>query len=443
MLITKIISVPLRKCWVLFHRWAGLVTAPFLMITGLTGAVISWDHELDDWLNPHLREVHSQGQLRSPLELAAQAERDYPQIRVASIPLNTGKEESLVLFAMPKQNSETGRLYQPGFNQIFLDPITGREMGKREWGAVWPLNSENFVSFLYKLHYSLHLPEMFGTDRWGIWLLGIIAIVWVFDCFVGFYLTLPARQRRNSELNASAPNASVLNPKVQSVGSRPSFWKRWKKAWAIRRNAGNFKLNFDIHRAFGLWTWVLLLIIAFSAVSLNLRREVFLPLLSSVTTISPGVLDNRVRTPLHEPVEPKQTYAEILPVAEAEAKRQGWHEPAGRIGYFMNLGVYVVDFYLPDADHGVAGGGHKRLFYDGQSGALLGNKVPWTGTGGDIFAQAQYPLHSGRVLGLGGRIMISLMGIIVAILSFTGIYIWWKKRLARSGASANWQREMF
>lgn len=422
MMLRIFMQSSLRKCWVVFHRWAGLITAPFLIVTGLTGAVISWDHELDDWLNPHLREVHSQGELLSPLELAARVERDYPQIRVASIPLNTGNQESLALFVMPKQNPDTGKLYTPGFNQVFLDPISGEEMGKREWGAVWPLSSENFVSFLYKLHYSLHLPEMFGTDRWGIWLLGGIAIIWLVDCFVGFYLTLPSRPKKKKGIAIQPKNAE----------RRSGFWSRWKKAWGLRLNAGNFKLNYDIHRAFGLWTWVLLFVIAFSAVSLNLRREVFLPLLSAVTTVSPGVLDKRERTPMHEPVEPKLTYSEILPVAIKEAKRLGWQEPPGRIGYFMNLGVYAVDFYYPDADHGVAGGGHRRLLYDAQSGALLGNRIPWTGTAGDIVSQAQFPMHSGRILGVGGRILISLMGVVVALLSMTGIYIWWKKRVARN-----------
>ena len=44
----------MRNLFVLIHRWAGLFTAVFLFIAGLTGAVISWDHELDEWLNPHL-----------------------------------------------------------------------------------------------------------------------------------------------------------------------------------------------------------------------------------------------------------------------------------------------------------------------------------------------------------------------------------------------------
>ena len=60
-----------------------------------------------------------------------------------------------------------------------------------------------------------------------------------------------------------------------------------------------------------------------------------------------------------------------------------------------------------------------------------GGVVPGTGSTGDIFLQAQFPLHSGRILGLPGRILISAMGLVVAMLSATGLIIWLRKRRAR------------
>jgi uncharacterized iron-regulated membrane protein len=90
-----------------------------------------------------------------------------------------------------------------------------------------------------------------------------------------------------------------------------------------------------------------------------------------------------------------------------------------------------VQFFYPAADHGAGGVGHKRLYYDGMDGRYLGDRQPWKGTAADIFIQAQFPLHSGRILGLPGRILISVMGLIVAMLSVTGVVIWWKKRAAR------------
>jgi hypothetical protein len=40
------------------------------------------------------------------------------------------------------------------------------------------------------------------------------------------------------------------------------------------RGGGN-KLNFDLHRAFSLWTWLSLFILTFTVFSLNLYSEMF------------------------------------------------------------------------------------------------------------------------------------------------------------------------
>ena len=61
----------MRVILLLLHRWAGLAIAAFLVVSGLTGAIISWDHELDDLLNPHLTTVESQGRRCPPWSCAA------------------------------------------------------------------------------------------------------------------------------------------------------------------------------------------------------------------------------------------------------------------------------------------------------------------------------------------------------------------------------------
>jgi uncharacterized iron-regulated membrane protein len=69
--------------------------------------------------------------------------------------------------------------------------------------------------------------------------------------------------------------------------------------------------------------------------------------------------------------------------------------------------------------------------FDATSGRLIGTQIPGYGSGGDVFLQLQFPLHSGKIGGLAGRIFISVMGIVIAMLSITGIVIWIKKRRAR------------
>ena len=397
------------------HRWAGLVTAAFLFFSGVTGAIISWDHEIDDVLNKKLFEVTSQGPAIPSIELVKLIEQRDPRARVVHMFMTPEKDESLWFFVLPRIDPATGKRYTLDYNQVFLDPNTGTELGRRYWGAVWPVTSENFVSFLYKLHYTMHIPEFWGSDRWGMRFLGIIAVIWTIDCFVGFYLTLPSRRR--------AAAAAAHGGK--------GFWTRWAPAWKIKTSGSAFRINFDIHRAFSLWTWALLFVIAFTAFSLNLYFEVFSPLMKTVSNYTPTPYEQRPYRHLDDPIEPKMTYAEIAARAAADGKARGWTTPIGSINYGPAHGVYAVSFFEPGDEHGAAGVGPAQLYYDSEDGRPLGERLPWVGTAADIFVQMQFPLHSGRIVGLPGRILISAMGLVVAALSVTGVVIWWRKRRAR------------
>lgn len=420
----------MRSIFTILHRYVGLLIAIFLIFSGLTGAVISWDHELDDWLNPRLMEAQIAGQPLPSVDIAKQIESRYPQVQVTNLPVSIEPGESYRFGISPKRNPATNHLFEPGFNQVFVDPVTGNELGKRQWGQVWPITQETFVSFLYKLHYTLHLPEMWGTDRWGIWLLGGIAILWTLDCFVGFYLTLPAK-RNSFVAKQQGGHAEGLFIENLPRATAKSRWQRWQPAWKVRWAGGAAKLNFDLHRAFGLWTWGLLLIIAFTAFSLNLYREVFYPIMSKISKVTPTPSDLRVRAPKHGPISPTRQYDEIIIKAQTDAKKRDWPEPVGNVLYNQGFGIYGVQFYFPQDGHGAGGVGHKRLYYDGRDGRYLGDRQPWHGTAADIFVQAQFPLHSGRILGLPGRILISAMGLVVAMLSVTGVVVWWRKHNSR------------
>jgi uncharacterized iron-regulated membrane protein len=414
----------MRAFWTSIHRYAGLLTAAFLFLSGLTGAVISWDHELDDLLNPHLMEAHTPGTAQPSLALARQVEARYPDIRVSYMPLHVEEGRSLALGVSPRFDAATGDMTKPGFNQVFVDPVSGAILGKREWGAVWPITKETFVSFLYRLHYTLHLPEMWGIDRWGIWLMGAIAVVWMLDCFVGFYLTLPAKRRRAAAAFEVA--AAGMPPPAAKT-----WWGRWQPAWKVRWRGGANKLNFDLHRAFSLWTWMLLFILAFTAFSLNLYNEVFYPVISKVSQVTPTPFDTRPMADKQHLIEPKLPMADVVQVAAAEGGKRGWEDPVGGVYYSQEYGIYMVSFFQPGGDHGAGGVGPALLYYDGVDARLLGERQPWKGTAADIFVQAQFPLHSGRILGLPGRILISFMGLVVAMLSVTGVIIWWRKRASR------------
>ena len=392
----------LRPPLVLLHRWFGLAVALFLFISGLTGAVISWDHELDAWLNPQLFHAASgteHAHARTGLELASQVEAQDPRVRVNYTLTALEPGHTALMSVEGKIDPATGKPHDLGYNQIAVDPVTGTVQGTRQWGQV-SMARENLLPFLYKLHYTMHIPDGWGIE-FGVWLMGIIGIVWFVDCFIALYLSFPNL-------------------------------RSWRKSLAFRWRQGGHRLNFDLHRSGGVWLWLLLLILAVTSISMNLQTQVMRPLVAKFSTLSPNAFDSRTPQPPENPVEPLLTREQVVALAKTEAARRGWTLPAGGVFYSSSYGLYGVGFFEADNDHGDGGLGNAWLYFDGRDGSPAGGVIPGTGSAGDIFLQAQFPLHSGRILGLPGRIMISMMGLLVAMLSATGLVIWLRKRRART-----------
>ncbi|MEP1029481.1 MAG: PepSY-associated TM helix domain-containing protein, partial [Alphaproteobacteria bacterium] len=109
--------------------------------------------------------------------------------------------------------------------------------------------------------------------------------------------------------------------------------------------------------------------------------------------------------------------------------------PPSRLSHYARYGLYLIEFGGPQ-HQSAAGLGPAYAVIDNRDGRLLGLRIPGRGTAGEMFTQIQFPLHSGHIIGLPGRIVISIMGIAVVILSMTGAVIWWKKRGARQVRAA-------
>jgi uncharacterized iron-regulated membrane protein len=389
----------MRALMVLLHRWFGLAVALFLFIAGLTGAVISWDHELDEWLNPKLYQSQTAGTPIPSLELATRIEAADPRVRVTYLPLSVEPGHALSVSVTPRVDPTTGKLYEVDYNQVAVDPVSGEIQGRRYWGAI-SLTRENLLPFLYKLHYSMHLPEGGGIE-WGIWLMGIIGMVWVFDCFIALYLSFPNRQS-------------------------------WRKSFVFRWREGGSRLNFDLHRSGGVWVWLLLLVVAVTSVSMNLNTQVVRPVVSWFSTLSPSPFASRTPVALEQVAEPAMSAPQIIALGREAAAKRAWTVPAGAIFYSPEYAVYGVGFFETGNDHGDGGLGNPWLYFDAQTGAPAGAEVPGEGTVGDIFMQAQFPLHSGRIVGISGRVLVSTLGLLVATLSVTGVVIWVRKRRARA-----------
>lgn len=400
-----------RSFWVGLHRWAGLTLALFLTVAGLTGALLPWIEELETATAPQLHASDWNG-TPDPLRVREAVLARYPGAAVDFLPLRVEPGKALRLH-LHWLDPATGleREHGPGvpdWDDLFLNPVTGAEQGRREWGAI-SQGIKNLMPFLYRLHYSLAL----GTI--GTLVLGIAALVWTLDCFVGFWLTLPPARKQ----------------------PEPGRWlERWRPSWRVRWRASPYKLNFDLHRAGGLWLWPLLLVFAWSSVSFNLP-QVHAPVMQALGAHDARavLLETALPKPRNHPrLDFHAAAARGGALAAQEAAKRGlavdgtgerwlWHIPTS--------GLYVYGF-TTGADIARHGGG-SRVAFDSNTGELRAAEWPSGENGVNTFSNWLTALHMAQVFGLPYRVFVSMLGLAVTMLSVTGVVIWLKKRSARAG----------
>ena len=233
-----------RQYWVVAHRWAGLSLALFLIVAGLTGALMAFYDELEALVAPQLHLVQPpapQAKQLAALELREKVQAAYPGAVINYLPLHVKPGHALKL-DIRRVDPATGRIgpWSSEVDEVFVDPYTGRILGERLWGDI-SQGAINFMPFIYRLHYTLL------ADKTGRYVLGIAALIWMLDSLVGFYLTFPMRRTRSQS---------------PTKDHGPSWWSRWKPSWLVRWSGGETKLTFDLHRAGALWIWPVLLVFA-------------------------------------------------------------------------------------------------------------------------------------------------------------------------------------
>jgi len=390
-----------RQHLVFIHRWIGLTVTVFLVITGLTGALLAWYDELDTWLAPslHLTASPTAGQtpldpivLRTQVETWLSQEAGLKQARrVDDIPLHPHPGHTVRM-----------RIAHPGStvqDEVFVDPWQGTVQGIRPRGTFnW--NKETLMPFIARVHYTLALP-----NPWGTLLLGVIAVLWTIDCFAGAILTLPK--------------------------GRP-FWNKWKTSWQIKQDASFHRRTLDLHRAGGLWFWGLLLVMAWSSVMFTLRDQIYVPIMSRLLPFDLSWRSvPKQAAPLATPVLGWQAALEQARHQMATlAQNQGFTvDFEERLRLDRGRGVYA---YMVHSSADLRRDtGNTGILIDANTGEVRGQWLPTGGAQGNTFSNWLGALHMGHVFGWPYRVLLTVTGVATAVLAATGAILWWRKRRAR------------
>ncbi|MCO6158680.1 PepSY-associated TM helix domain-containing protein [Asaia lannensis] len=392
---------PGRKTLLSLHRYIGLVLAPLLVIIGLTGSISVFRVELDRALNPDLFTTRHHDNHLTLSDLVARLERQHPDQSVVALEYRPTSHDTVHAYLTPFHNRAGSALP----DEIFLDPSDGHELGGRLSEGCC-LGRRALLPFIYRVHYSL------AAGQTGLWILGIAALIWSLDCLNGLILTLPP----------------VTPP------WRRAFWPGWKTSWQISRPRNALRLFFDLHRALGLWLWLILLGMAISGVALALGPQLFQPVIRHVFPMAAP-----------PPILPLPGGPHRLTLEDAESRAYALVSTRGitarPAALILTHRPDTALFYLfSETGQFPAGFGSPLVTIDLETGGATQTIVPPQGHLGDIILQIQDPFHSGRLAGLAGRILVCASGIVTALLSITGILIWQRKRQAHRRAMLKAER---
>ena len=174
----------MRKCWraikaalLQVHSVAGLVLALLLGLIALTGATMSFEDEIGDYLNSGIMQVAPrQAPALMPDELIARLTAGQDVGKVSAVTLASDPSVAVhVRFARDEQGARASSLY--------VDPYDAR--------VLWGLRGEEFFATVRKLHRWLLISG--DAKGWGRQITGVAALGLIVMLVSGLVLRWPRR----------------------------------------------------------------------------------------------------------------------------------------------------------------------------------------------------------------------------------------------------------
>lgn len=101
---------------------------------GATGSLLAFYPELERLINPQLYPEQSQANKLDIATLAELTQQRVPHGRVDWVVVEGNQHATVV--SMSARSDESGQSSELGFDQLILDPYSGEELGRRQFGAI-------------------------------------------------------------------------------------------------------------------------------------------------------------------------------------------------------------------------------------------------------------------------------------------------------------------
>ena len=375
--------INLRRTFVNIHLWLGITLGIIGALLGITGSVLVFDDAIDARFNPQRYAVSGPQLALSYADYVQHAVQALEgRARPMGVQLPDADGGPVVINARPTTPGVQG------FYRVYIDPPTGRVLDVAQAGGV--------LGWIHQFHGSLMLRDYGGRA-----MVGIVGIAMLISALSGIYLWWPPRMQ-------------------------------WPRALGIRPGIGVLR---NLHYCFGFYGSLVLVLLSFTGI--------YIAFPDAGRAIA-GVF-GPVSAPLPRPAPQLQARAEQKSAAQRPQteERSPIITPDQAVAAARELrpDSTVVSIGLPNGPKGnyritmrepgdplQNEGGSTAILINPHSGEIQRHIDPSTRTAGDDFLAWLRPLHTGEALGIGGRVVVCIVGLLPPLLVITGTLMWLRQR---------------
>ena len=351
----------MRRVLLQVHLWVGLIAGVYVVVIAVTGAALVFRIDLQRVSHPHLFTAAVAGELAEPVAIMESVARAYPDHRLSGVDAPTTSRPTYLAYVTSPA----------GFRTVLIDPVTATVLGE--------LPDRSAVRTLQQLHYDL-LAGPTGRIVNGIGAAMILVLG-----LSGICVWWPGRAA-------------------------------WWRGFRIDTTRRGYRLWWEVHRAVGIWSVLLILMWALTGLYFAFPRP-SRALIASIFAVS------ATRSPMSSPPGPG-------------ASELSWQAMIDRARAVHPHG-HVARVVLPFGDRGAVlvmfAGASPTPAYAALDSVYLdrvtGEHLPYgqARTIGDVVVGSMATLHVGAFGGTAIRVIWFVFGLMPAVLFITGVIVWWNR----------------
>ncbi|MEH2150096.1 PepSY-associated TM helix domain-containing protein [Nostoc sp.] len=359
----------LRHLTFILHRLLGFAIAPIAILVALTGSLIVFQREINEFqLHQQFGAIIPQGDrlsLEVILHSIKAAYANQPQMALQRVYFPSKPDEFFnVVISIPGND----------WVEVYVNPYTGVILGD----SLHPNAVQRFLQIVYKLHTSLKLGDL------GLQILGVVGLVMCIVAIAGIML-----------------------------------WPGWSKLMAgfkIKWNAHPKRLNFDLHKVFGITTAIFLLFTFFTGFAWNLGYVD--PLIRGITfsPSQPELVSQPIANQFPLPLSQQIKTAQLALANGALRSIDLTTDPKAPLRLRMKLPQEQLEY------------GMSNVYLDQYSGQVLRVDNSLKASLSDKILNSFMPLHFGTFGGLTTRILYIFVGLAPLVLFISGFVMWWYRK---------------